>query len=327
MDQSVRKQKSGDQLTVGDWLAPEALMEGAAEVLFAYAYPASADRSRDNDGKHVQLVVREQGKAEPWSEIVAGSTLFDLASEEDLAELREKAERAQKIADLRTFAGWLEANSWAPMPNYFDASAHLDERHPGGPGVSESYSTVCEVGDRLGLKPEERLGDRTVVRKGFGSLQYQVIAWHSDGRPAVPEPKRGTTCEELSDDESAPEHAEVGGWKGEGPGTCGVECACGVTYDNFDSLAEASELLARHIADPRGMDRSRSDEDADDPAPVSPARVPPHVGAVTNEGLVDESEPACPGCGHPMAQHDEDGCCVACHCHPDCTDLLVSEAR
>lgn len=42
-------------------------------------------------------------------------------------------------------------------------------------------------------------------------------------------------------------HYETSGWKGKGPGTCGVECACGVTYDNFDSLAEAAELLARHI--------------------------------------------------------------------------------
>jgi hypothetical protein len=45
------------------------------------------------------------------------------------------------------------------------------------------------------------------------------------------------------------EHREVSGWKGEGDGTgtCGVECACGVTYDNFDSLAEAGELLKVHI--------------------------------------------------------------------------------
>lgn len=42
-------------------------------------------------------------------------------------------------------------------------------------------------------------------------------------------------------------HYESGGWKGVEPGTCGVECACGVTYDGFDSLAEAAEFLARHI--------------------------------------------------------------------------------
>lgn len=42
------------------------------------------------------------------------------------------------------------------------------------------------------------------------------------------------------------EHMQVAGWGGV-PGECGVECACGVTYDNFDTIAEASELLDQHI--------------------------------------------------------------------------------
>lgn len=43
------------------------------------------------------------------------------------------------------------------------------------------------------------------------------------------------------------QHYETGGWKGENPGSCGVECACGVTFAGFDSLADAAECLARHI--------------------------------------------------------------------------------
>jgi len=46
-------------------------------------------------------------------------------------------------------------------------------------------------------------------------------------------------------------HREISGWGGV-PGECGVQCVCGVTYDGFDSLAEASALLARHIAGERG---------------------------------------------------------------------------
>lgn len=42
------------------------------------------------------------------------------------------------------------------------------------------------------------------------------------------------------------EHMQVSGWGGV-PGECGAECACGVTYDNFDTIAEASELLDEHI--------------------------------------------------------------------------------
>jgi len=45
----------------------------------------------------------------------------------------------------------------------------------------------------------------------------------------------------------ATEHFQVSGWGGV-PGECGVECACGVTYDGFDTLAEAYELLALHTA-------------------------------------------------------------------------------
>lgn len=43
-------------------------------------------------------------------------------------------------------------------------------------------------------------------------------------------------------------HYEARGWTGEGPGSSGVECACTVGFGGCDSLAEASELLARHIA-------------------------------------------------------------------------------
>lgn len=42
-------------------------------------------------------------------------------------------------------------------------------------------------------------------------------------------------------------HKQSGGWGGY-EGTCGAQCACGVTYDNFATLGEASALLDGHIA-------------------------------------------------------------------------------
>lgn len=45
------------------------------------------------------------------------------------------------------------------------------------------------------------------------------------------------------------EHYYASGWKG-GPDGCGASCGCGLTYDGFDSLKQASELLDRHIAKP-----------------------------------------------------------------------------
>jgi hypothetical protein len=192
---NIRKQKTGDQLAVGDWLAPGQITDGAAEVLFAHAYPASADRSRDNHGKHVRLVVRELGKAKTYSDVVAGTTLFVLASDEELAEYREEAERAQRIADIRAFADWLEDNPWAPLPCSFDAQVHLDERHLGGPSVADALAKVREVAPRLGVELEERLDDRTCARKSFGSVGYDVIAWHPNGRPD--ESRTGETVEDL----------------------------------------------------------------------------------------------------------------------------------
>jgi hypothetical protein len=86
------------------------------------------------------------------------------------------------------------------------------------------------------------------------------------------------------------EHYETNAWKGDGPGSCGIECACGVTYDGFDTLAEATQQLRWHIADPAGQDYGRADTaEADDPTPVSGVRVPPHTGGLTEQGLVDET--------------------------------------
>jgi hypothetical protein len=46
---------------------------------------------------------------------------------------------------------------------------------------------------------------------------------------------------------------------------------------------------AAPVADATGLGYSRSDDAADDPTPVSPARVPLHTGAMTERGLVDET--------------------------------------
>lgn len=183
MDQSVRKQKSGDQLAPGDWLAPEELVEGAAEVLFVLTYPASADRSRDNDGKHVQLVVRELGSAVPFTDVVAGTTLFALASDEDLAEYREAGLRTQKIADIRAYVAWLEANPGEPVGYGFggQVDVHGDD--------AEAVAKVRAFAALYGARVRDDLDDRTTARLSFGSVEHVVIAWHREGRPVEPTPE------------------------------------------------------------------------------------------------------------------------------------------
>jgi hypothetical protein len=44
-----------------------------------------------------------------------------------------------------------------------------------------------------------------------------------------------------------PEHSHIAG-SGGGPGQCSAVCTCGVTFDGFDTIAEADALLADHIA-------------------------------------------------------------------------------
>jgi hypothetical protein len=43
-------------------------------------------------------------------------------------------------------------------------------------------------------------------------------------------------------------HRLTSAWGGV-PGECGVSCECGVTYDGFDTIAEAEKLLTEHISD------------------------------------------------------------------------------
>jgi hypothetical protein len=57
-------------------------------------------------------------------------------------------------------------------------------------------------------------------------------------------------------------------------------------HDSTSFLPDAEVLV--EPAGPIGHDYSR---EPDDPTPVSPARVPLHTGAMTDCGLVDESEP------------------------------------
>jgi hypothetical protein len=67
-----------------------------------------------------------------------------------------------------------------------------------------------------------------------GALPVDLSRWP---RPDAPQPV---------------EHRQVAGWKG-GPGECGAECSCGETYDGFDSLGAACELLDRHIVRSNAM--------------------------------------------------------------------------
>jgi len=94
-------------------------------------------------------------------------------------------------------------------------------------------------------------GQATEVDHGhyqWGDNNVRVFA--SILRPATPPADLSTVVDESPDvfAEDLVEHRQVSGWKDK-PGQCGVECACGTAFDGCASLAEAIELLDRHIAD------------------------------------------------------------------------------
>lgn len=223
---TVRRQKPGDQLAVGDWLAPGELLDGAAEVLYVHSWPASADRSRDNTGTHVRLVVREQGSTPDYSDVVSGAAVFDLATDADLDQLRQQAQREELAAELRDMADKI-LNSAMPVPQY-GITMHGSFNSPDEVrAAAEVFSLPVETRKpHAGIQTQEWPQGRKSYEKGI-HLHWLTI---------------------TEEPESEPE------------------------------------------PDPIGLAYSRAD-DADDPAPVSGARVEPHVGGLTDDGLVDETPP------------------------------------
>lgn len=290
MTETVRETKRADELKPGDWLYEDE--NGAPnpnEVKAVFQYPTKY-------GLRVHLTTQVPG-AHPYSfEMLPLDSTYLLATEAEVAGLREQAERAQKIADIRALADWLEANPWLPIPD-LDVNRQLRG--------TEGYRTVVELAERLGAKLDTHLDDRTKFVYTRGPLTYTLLTWHDGGRPADPapesvddlgdafdrsqtadadetpvpvgsrrrEPHAGRPLSGIASDghpvkPGAPvdetvlvEHRHIGGSAG-GPGQNSAECACGTTFDGFDSPGEANDQLYLHIeavTSPTGLTR-RADE-------------------------------------------------------------------
>lgn len=100
-----------------------------------------------------------------------------------------QAKRAHFINGLREFADWLTENPWAPTmrdSGYFQhARLQINLHGPAGDhdATADTIARVREIADRLGVKVDESLNDRTDASIEIGSVSYSVIAWHRDGRP------------------------------------------------------------------------------------------------------------------------------------------------
>lgn len=168
---NVRETRRADELKPGDWLADDE--DGNAnpnEVMAAFQYPTAR-------GNRVHLTTRVPGLNPCSCGDLEPNAEFELITSDELAGLRESAERAQKIADIRALADWLEENPWLPVAD-LDANRHLY-----GP---DGYRTVVETAKRLGAELDTHLDDRTKFTYRRGPLTYSVLAWHDGGRPAEP---------------------------------------------------------------------------------------------------------------------------------------------
>lgn len=220
---TVRETKRADELQPGDWIAAGPYndhIDGTddAEVLFVYRRSANA----------VSVTIQEVSIALPDLIDLHADAEITLLTAEEIAGHKRGAERARKIADIRAFADWLEANPEIPMAYGIRGQADVSESTTYSAAEIRAVKAFAEKHGGEFRKAKNHAG--ADVR--FGDVTYSLISWHKDGHPTEPQP-------------------------------------------------EPVDL---------GLAYSRAD-DADDPAPVSSVRVDPHMGGLTEDGLIDETPP------------------------------------
>jgi hypothetical protein len=97
--------------------------------------------------------------------------------------------RAETIADIRAFADWLEQNPWVPTPFHANASEHLNGAGDRPDEQRAHLTRLRSVADRLGVKVDEHLTDRTRMQFNIGKFEYSLLVWHENGRPGEPDPR------------------------------------------------------------------------------------------------------------------------------------------
>lgn len=281
---NVRETKRADELKPGDWTIHLGKVRdfdglGRAEILFAHPYTDEVGNAR------VYVTAAEVGYSGPQSARLSADERVQVLGEDEIQASREQAERAQRIADIRAFADFLDQNPWAPLP-YENAQAEIP------------FDNIREYSERVGVPVDEHLDDRTQVFHRFGGFEYRVVAWHQDGRPAEPAP------------EPEPEEARC------------PDCGEPMRLIGLGYVGHIPGEACSPDADPTGLAYSR---EADDPTPVSGARVEPHTGGVTEAGLVDETEPKCtPECDAMTTRPEITGMARGYH-HDDCPVVPVLE--
>jgi hypothetical protein len=267
-------ERRADELKPGDWVA--GLIEGGlgeppwrdAEILAAFPYTDSVDNAR------VLLVAQAADSTSPETARRLADHQVRLLTAVEREAMRQQAERARRIADIRAFADFLEQHPWAPIEGSLSSQWSPDPQGDLWNSGAEGLAQVREFAGRMGAEVVQG-EDRTSAIRRFGWVEYRLIAWHKGGRPAEPEAVKPLISDETIAEVAAMEERDraAGGPPWEAPGH----------PENFQPGS-----WHRGQLDPTGLTYSR---EQDDPTPVSPARGGPvHTGGVVAGGqLVDET--------------------------------------
>lgn len=198
------------------------------------------------------VVYRGPLDSEPIVERVISNTPYRLATDAEVKATRDAIERARQIDQIRQLADWFESNPWVPMPWTLRAAESLSVPAD-APTMEAAIAKVRVVAQRLGVEVNEKSEQHTSMEFRLGDfVEYTLSAYHPKGRPT----------------------------------------------DGYEPEADT---------DPTGLRYSRADDEGDDGAdavvltpkgreilsvaPVSPARVPMHVGVVDDEDNQPVDEP------------------------------------
>lgn len=267
--QAEQEERAVRDLTRGTWVQ---LIDGdgddfgEVEVLHV--------ESDDDDGEWL-MVYRSRGGS-PESIWIGADLTVPVLSADRLAEAKAFAERAKRVANIRAFADWLEANPAVPAPWGMSAYEHW---HVGenAPDVATGIARLRSLADQLGVKVDESRSENTDFTVPFGDVEYRLIFWHKDGRPVATKPEPVAEAHP-----SWPTEQELKPWETLAPAAAAL--AESVKRIDPDSSMEAHYDAE---ADPIGLNYGRGDEGESTPLPAS-RRFDPHTGGMTADGLVDD---------------------------------------
>jgi hypothetical protein len=192
-----------------------------------------------------------------------------------------ETKRAAQIAAIHGLADWLAEHPHVPMPT-LSLHRHL---HSGDGTDVENLAAVRSLAEQIGVGADEGLDDRTVLRYRVNEhVWYELFAWHKDGRGNLAELERlRARVAELEASVDRPAEPK--------PEPCDpARHVPAQLPDTRCFRCHAPGVVAAYEPeDPTGQLYTRVDDGAEDPTRPG-VREPMHTGAVTDGGLVDETE-------------------------------------